>query len=61
MSSRLLQANAEPDLQQTGTRLKSVIAGLVEGCLQLVADDMPAQSVSSWHANILDMPSLCAE
>lgn len=38
----LLEANAEPDLQQTGTRLKPVIASLVEGCLQLVADDMPA-------------------
>ena len=58
MPGHLLQANAEPDLQQTGTRLKPVIASLVEGCLQLVADDMPALSVSSWHAQILDMPSL---
>ena len=58
MSCHLLQANAEPDLQQTGTRLKPVITGLVEGCLQLVADDMPALSVSPGHANPLDMPSL---
>ena len=50
MFGHLLQANAEPDLQQTGIRLKPVIAGLVEGCLQLVADDMPALSVSLGHA-----------
>ena len=31
-----LQANAEPDLAQTGTRLMPVMAGLVEGILQLV-------------------------
>ncbi|KAK9903517.1 hypothetical protein WJX75_007884 [Coccomyxa subellipsoidea] len=33
----LLEANAEPDLQQTGERLKGVIAGLVDGTLDLVA------------------------
>jgi hypothetical protein len=37
------QANAEPDLQQTGKRLKGVIAGLVEGTLDLVAAPLEAQ------------------
>ncbi|CAK0786864.1 hypothetical protein CVIRNUC_010078 [Coccomyxa viridis] len=32
----LLEANAEPDLAQTGTRLRPVVADLVEGILQLV-------------------------
>lgn len=37
------QANAEPDLQQTGERLKGLIAGLVEGILDLVADPLAVQ------------------
>jgi hypothetical protein len=37
------QANAEPDLQQTGDRLKGLIAGLVEGVLELVADPLEVQ------------------
>ena len=37
-----MQANAEPDLQQTGGRLKGLIAGLVEGILELVADPLAA-------------------
>ena len=32
-----MQANAEPDLQQTGDRLKGLIAGMVKGALDLVA------------------------
>ncbi len=36
VDSFLLQANAEPDLAQTGTRLRPVVADLVEGILQLV-------------------------
>lgn len=31
-----LQANAEPDLAQTGVRLKPVMASLVEGILDLI-------------------------
>jgi hypothetical protein len=34
------QANAEPDLQQTGDRLRGFISGLVEGILQLVVDPL---------------------
>lgn len=34
------QANAEPDLQQTGNRLKGIIAGLVEGTLDLVTEPL---------------------
>lgn len=39
----LLEANAEPDLQQTGERLKPIVAGLLEGIMQLVVDPL-AQS-----------------
>ncbi len=38
------QANAEPDLQQTGDRLKGVIGGLVEGTLELVAGPLERQN-----------------
>ena len=40
-----LQANAEPDMKQTGQRLQGIIAGLVEGILQLVADPLTAEQV----------------
>ena len=40
-----LQANAEPDLQQTGKRLKPIIAGLVEGIMQLVVDPLTQAKV----------------
>ncbi|BDA50216.1 probable tubulin polyglutamylase TTLL2 [Coccomyxa sp. Obi] len=40
----LLEANAEPDLQQTGDRLKGVIGGLVEGTLELVAGPLERQN-----------------
>ena len=40
-----LQANAEPDLQQTGERLKPIIAGLVEGIMQLVVDPLTQAKV----------------
>ncbi len=33
-----MQANAEPDMKQTGDRLKHLIDNLVEDTLQLVAD-----------------------
>lgn len=36
----LLEANAEPDLMQTGTRLKPVVAGVIEGIMQLVVDPL---------------------
>ena len=38
MTVDLWQANAEPDMKQTGKRLQGIIAGLVEGVLELVAD-----------------------
>ena len=41
----LLQANAEPDLQQTGSRLKPVVAGLLEGIMQLVVDPLAQSQV----------------
>lgn len=34
------QANAEPDMAQTGKRLRPLVAGLVEGTLALVADPL---------------------
>ena len=40
-----MQANAEPDLQQTGDRLKLVVAGLVEGIMQLVVDPLAHSQV----------------
>ncbi|KAK9826378.1 hypothetical protein WJX81_005431 [Elliptochloris bilobata] len=36
----LLEANAEPDMAQTGERLRPLVAGLVEGILALVADPL---------------------
>ncbi|DBA82917.1 TPA: hypothetical protein ACH3X1_006707 [Trebouxia sp. C0004] len=36
----LLEANAEPDLQQTGSRLKPMVAGVIEGIMQLVVDPL---------------------
>lgn len=38
-----VQANAEPDLQQTGDRLKGLVAGMVEGALDLVAGPIEQQ------------------
>lgn len=40
-----LQANAEPDLRQTGKRLRGVIDDLIEGVLQLVADPFAEEKV----------------
>lgn len=40
-----MQANAEPDLQQTGERLKPIIDGLVEGIMQLVVDPLAQSKV----------------
>jgi len=40
---RAAQANAEPDLAQTGARLRPLVAGLVEGALALVADPLAAR------------------
>ena len=42
-----LQANAEPDLAQTGTRLRPVMAGLVEGILQLVLPAIEGRNTST--------------
>ncbi|DBB15952.1 hypothetical protein WJX82_005797 [Trebouxia sp. C0006] len=36
----LLEANAEPDLHQTGSRLKPIVAGVIEGIMQLVVDPL---------------------
>lgn len=41
-----MQANAEPDLQQTGSRLKPIVAGLVEGIMQLVVDPLATSQVA---------------
>ena len=41
-----VQANAEPDLQQTGGRLKPVVAGLIEGIMQLVVDPLALSQVT---------------
>ena len=41
-----MQANAEPDLQQTGNRLKPIVAGLIEGIMQLVVDPLAQSHVS---------------
>lgn len=40
-----LQANAEPDLQQTGSRLKPIVAGVIEGIMQLVVDPLAVTQV----------------
>ena len=37
-----MQANAEPDLAQTGERLKPVMAGLISGILDLILPSMEA-------------------
>ena len=42
-----LQANAEPDMKQTGKRLKGIVAGLVEGTLGLALDQDSSTLVSS--------------
>mmetsp|Transcript_2633 Transcript_2633/g.7837 ORF Transcript_2633/g.7837 Transcript_2633/m.7837 type:complete len:443 (-) Transcript_2633:1024-2352(-) len=42
----LLEANADPDFAQTGERLQGVVADLVEGTLQLVAD--PLATAAGW-------------
>lgn len=48
---RVCQANAEPDVAQTGSRLRPLVAGLVEGVLALVADPLArAVRTSRWHA-----------
>ena len=41
-----MQANAEPDLQQTGERLKPIVAGLLEGIMQLVVDPLAQSQVN---------------
>ena len=41
----VVQANAEPDLMQTGTRLKPVVAGVIEGIMQLVVDPLALSQV----------------
>ena len=41
-----MQANAEPDLQQTGDRLKPLVAGVVEGIMQLVVDPLAHPQVN---------------
>lgn len=43
-----VQANAEPDLQQTGDRLKGLIAGMVSGVLDLVAG--PSEQQQEHHS-----------
>ena len=47
------QANAEPDMKQTGERLKSLIDNLVEGTLQLVADPFAEKQVFFAHLELL--------
>lgn len=37
-----MQANAEPDLAQTGERLKPVMASLISGILDLILPSMEA-------------------
>lgn len=52
-----LQANAEPDMKQTGDRLKPLIGDLVEGVLQLVAD---AELNSRQEVQIIRLAGLCS-
>ena len=48
---RLCQANAEPDVAQTGARLRPLVAGLAEGVLALVADPLArAVRTPCWNA-----------
>ena len=42
----VLQANAEPDMKQTGERLKGIIATLVEGTLELALQLPVTRAVS---------------
>lgn len=46
ISFAYMQANAEPDLQQTGDRLKPVVEGLVEGIMHLVVDPLAHSQVN---------------
>eukprot|EP01025_Chloroclados_australasicus_P033285 TRINITY_DN3389_c0_g1_i1.p1 TRINITY_DN3389_c0_g1~~TRINITY_DN3389_c0_g1_i1.p1 ORF type:complete len:450 (-),score=50.64 TRINITY_DN3389_c0_g1_i1:324-1673(-) len=39
----LLEANAEPDLKQTGQRLKDCVEGLIEGVMRLAVDKFATQ------------------
>lgn len=48
----VLQANAEPDMKQTGERLKGLIDSLVECTVQLVADPFAAEQVCNWYCLI---------
>lgn len=50
----IVQANAEPDLQQTGRRLKAVVAGLIEGIMQLVVDPLALSQVTLLLPSALD-------
>ena len=43
-----MQANAEPDMKQTGERLKGIISSLVEGTLELALQLSDTQQVSSF-------------
>ena len=54
------QANAEPDLRQTGDRLKGLIAGLVEVTLDLVAGPLEQQQQQQQHQakQVLSMPQV---
>lgn len=42
-----MQANAEPDMKQTGERLKGIISSLVEGTLELALQLPETQPVIS--------------
>ena len=44
----IVQANAEPDMKQTGGRLKGIISSLVEGTLELALQLSDTQQVSSF-------------
>lgn len=43
----LLEANAEPDLMQTGDRLAPLIADLVDGIMELVVDPLAAAAAAT--------------
>ena len=45
----LLEANAEPDLMQTGARLRPLVAGLLEGVCSLFLDDLAREKVGGWR------------
>ena len=42
----LMQANAEPDLAQTGNRLRPVMAALIQGILDIFLPSIPAGGAS---------------